>query len=118
MVFERVRDAEIGSACRIATVHQVAEIGHVAAWRLNNREGKGMDSRTYLGNLMHGETATWHSDCMHANVLATQETCRSCMGVEQEDPEYVKWDTNGVPDVTCMAMWDCDACIAMRACMM
>jgi hypothetical protein len=31
MVVDRVRDAETGSACRIATVHQVVEIGHVAA---------------------------------------------------------------------------------------
>ncbi len=46
MVVDRVRDAEIGSACRIAAVHQVAEIGHVAAQCLNNREGKEMDSRT------------------------------------------------------------------------
>ncbi len=31
MVVDRVHDAETGSACRIAAVHQVAEIGHVAA---------------------------------------------------------------------------------------
>ena len=31
MVFDRVRDAETGSAYRIAAMHEVAEIGHVAA---------------------------------------------------------------------------------------
>ena len=31
MMADRVRDVETGSACRIAAVHQVAEIGHVAA---------------------------------------------------------------------------------------
>ncbi len=31
MVVDRVRDAETGSACRIAAMHQVAEISHVAA---------------------------------------------------------------------------------------
>ena len=46
MVVDRVHDGEIGSACRIVAVHQVAEIGHVAAWCLNNCEGKEMDSRT------------------------------------------------------------------------
>ncbi len=35
---------------------------------------------------MHGETAAWHIDCMHADVLAMQETCRSCAWVGQEDP--------------------------------
>ncbi len=66
---------------------------------------------------MGGETATWHSDCMHADVLAMQETVRSCMGVGQEDPECVKWDTNGVTGVRCMVMWDCVACHVMRECM-
>ena len=74
MVFDRVHDTATGSACRIAAVHQVAEIGHVAAKCLNNREGKEMDSRTQLGNLMHDETATWHSASMHADVLAMQGT--------------------------------------------
>jgi hypothetical protein len=46
MVIDRIHDAETGSACRIAAVHQVAEIGHVAAECLNNREGKEMDSQT------------------------------------------------------------------------
>jgi hypothetical protein len=46
MLVDRVYDAETGSACRIAVVHQVAEIGHVAAECLNNREGKEVDSRT------------------------------------------------------------------------
>ncbi len=46
MVVDRVRNVETGSACRIAAVHQVADIGHVAAWYLNNREGKETDSRT------------------------------------------------------------------------
>ncbi len=31
IVVDRVRDVETGYACRIAAVHQVAEIGHVAA---------------------------------------------------------------------------------------
>ncbi len=31
IVVDRIRDAEIGYPCRIAPVHQVAEIGHVAA---------------------------------------------------------------------------------------
>ena len=31
MVVDIVHDVETGSACRIAAVHQVAEIGHVAA---------------------------------------------------------------------------------------
>ncbi len=44
MGVDRVRDVETGYACRVATVHQVAEIGHVAAKCLNNREGKEMDS--------------------------------------------------------------------------
>ena len=48
---------------------------------------------------MHGETATWYSDCMHADVLDMQETDRSCTWVGQEDPECVKWDTKGVPGV-------------------
>ena len=42
---------------------------------------------------MHGETAAWHSDCMHADVLAIQETCKSCMGVGQEDPKHGKIGT-------------------------
>ncbi len=46
MLVDRVHDAETGSACRIAAVHQVAEIDYVAASCLNNREGKEMDSRT------------------------------------------------------------------------
>ncbi len=46
MVVDRVRNVETGSACRIAAVHQVAEIGHVAAWCLNNCEGKEIYSRT------------------------------------------------------------------------
>jgi hypothetical protein len=58
MVVDRVRDTETGYACRIAAVHQVAQIGQVTAWRLNNREGKEMDSRTQLGNLMHCGIAT------------------------------------------------------------
>ncbi len=66
---------------------------------------------------MHRETAVWLSDCMHANVLVTQVTVGSCMGVGQEDPECVNCDTNGVPGVTCMVMWDCAACHVMRACM-
>jgi hypothetical protein len=117
MVIDRIRGAEIGSACRLAAVHQVAEIGHVAAWCLNNREGKEMDSRTLLGNLMYGETATWHSYCMRADVLAMPETCRSCRGLGQEDPKCEKWDTNGITGVTCMVMWYCVACHVMRACM-
>ena len=31
MVVDRIHDTETGSACRIATVHLVAEIGHVPA---------------------------------------------------------------------------------------
>ncbi len=31
MVVDRIRDVETGSTYRIAAVHQVAEIGHVAA---------------------------------------------------------------------------------------
>ena len=46
IVVDRVHDVETGSACRIAPVHQVAEIGHVAASCLNNCEGKEIDSRT------------------------------------------------------------------------
>ena len=42
---------------------------------------------------MHGETAAWHSASMHADVLAMQETCRSCMGVGQEDPKHGKIGT-------------------------
>ncbi len=85
MVVNRVRDAETVSACRIAAVHLVAEIGHVTAQCLNNRGGKEMDSRTYPGNLIHGNTATWHSDCMHADVLVMQETVGSCWWAGQED---------------------------------
>ncbi len=58
-----------------------------------------MDSRTKLGSLMHSETATWHSDFMHADVLALQETAGSCMWAGREDPECVDWDTNGVSGV-------------------
>ncbi len=76
-----------------------------------------MDSRMQLGNLMHDKTATWHSDCMHADVLAMQETVRSCTWVGQEDPECVNSDTNGVTGVTCMAMQDCVGCYVMRKCM-
>jgi hypothetical protein len=64
---------------------------------------------------MYSETATWHNDCMHADVLAMQETVRSCMWVVQEDPECVKWDTNGVSGVPCMVMWNCAACHVMQA---
>ncbi len=46
MVADRVRDVETGSACGIAAVHQVAELGYVASKCLNNREEKEMDSRT------------------------------------------------------------------------
>ncbi len=42
---------------------------------------------------MHGETAAWYGDCMHADVLAMQETCWSCMGVGQEDPKHGKIGT-------------------------
>ncbi len=117
MLVDEKRSVKTGYACRIATVHQVAEIGHVAAECLNNREGKEMGSRTQLGNLMHGETSTWHSACMHADVLAMQETCRSCTWVGQEDPERVNWVTNGVTEVRHMVMCNCDACHVMRACM-
>ena len=77
-----------------------------------------MDSRMQLGNLMHDKTATWHSDCMHADVLAMQETVRSCEWKEQEDPKCENWDTNGVAGVRCVVMWNCAACHVMRACMM
>ncbi len=46
IVVDRIRNAETGYACRIAAVHQVAEIGYVDAECLNNREGKEIDSRT------------------------------------------------------------------------
>jgi hypothetical protein len=77
MLVHRVHAVKTGSACRIAAVHQVAEIRHVAAQCLNNHKGKEMDSRTYFGNLMHSETATRHSACIYADVLAAQETVRS-----------------------------------------
>ncbi len=66
---------------------------------------------------MHGETATWYSDCMHADALAMQETVGPCFWVGQEDPECVKNDTNGVTEVTWMVMRDCVACHVVRACM-
>ncbi len=76
-----------------------------------------MGSRTYLGNMMYGDTATWHSGCMNTDILAMQETVGSCTWVRQEDPESVKYDTNGVSGVRCMVMWDCVACHVMRVCM-
>ncbi len=76
-----------------------------------------MDSRVYLGKLMHGETATWHSASMHADVLVMQEIVGFCSWVGQEDPICENSDTNGVTGVTCMVMWECNACDVMRTCM-
>ncbi len=66
---------------------------------------------------MHDETATWRSAIIHADVLAMQEIVGSCSWVRQEDPECVNSDTNGITGVTCMVIWDYDACHEVRACM-